>query len=107
MQLSAKDFSFVEEKPISLLHEMFNHIKIRPNLSQNGAVSLLCVLDDKPEKIEKLAISAADIFDVQLEKDLTLLTVRHYDGATIEKLTRGKTILLEQKTPETIQVLMR
>jgi aspartate kinase len=107
MHLCSKDFSFVEEKPISLLHEMFANIKIRPNLSQNGAISLLCCLDDKPEKIEKLALSASDIFDVQLEKDLTLLTIRHYDKSTIDRLTAGKTILLEQRTLETIQLLMR
>ncbi len=107
MQLSSKDFSFVEEKPISLLHEMFANLKIRPNLSQNGAISLVCCLDDKPEKIEKLALTASEIFNVQLEKNLTLLTIRHYNEATIEKLTRGKTILLEQKTRDTIQVLMR
>ena len=107
MQLCSKDFSFVEEKPIGLLHEIFANLKIRPNLSQNGAISLVCCLDDRPEKIEKLALAASEIFDVQLEKNLTLLTIRHYDKATIEKLTAGKTILLEQKTTETIQVLMR
>jgi len=107
MQLSSKDFSFVEERPISLLHEMFATIKIRPNLSQNGAISLLCCLDDKAEKIEKLAMAASEIFDVQVEKDLTLLTIRHYTEEKIRELTKGKTIVLEQKTQETIQVLMR
>jgi len=107
MELSSKDFSFVEEKPIAQLHEMFAHIKIRPNLSQNGAVSLLCCLDDKPEKIEKLALAASEIFDVQLEKDLTLLTIRHYSREKYEELTKGKTVLLMQRTPETVQVLMR
>lgn len=107
MQLSSKDFSFVEEKPISRWHEILHQVRIRPNLSQNGAISLLSCLDDIPEKIDTLASVAADIFDVQLEKNLTLLTIRHYDEKTIEKLTRGKTLLLEQKTPETIQLLMR
>jgi len=107
MELSSKDFSFVEEKPMSQLHEMFAAIKIRPNLSQNGAISLLCCLDDKPEKIEKLALAASEVFDVQIQKNLTLLTIRHYTEAKIEELTKGKTIVLEQKTPETIQVLMR
>ena len=107
MELNSKDFSFVEEKPISQLHEMFDHIRIRPNLSQNGAVSLVCCLDDQPEKIDQLAAAASEIFDVQLEKNLTLLTIRHYDELTIDALTKGKTILLEQKTTETIQVLMR
>lgn len=107
MELSSKDFSFVEEKPLGLLHEMFATIKIRPNLSQNGAISLLCCLDDKPEKIERLALEASGIFDVQLEKNLTLLTIRHYTEEKIKELTKGKVIVLEQKTTETIQVLMR
>ena len=107
MQLNSKDFSFVEEKPIALLHEMFSTIKIRPNLSQNGAVSLLCCLDDKTEKIEKLALAASGIFDVQLEKNLTLLTIRHYTREKFDELTRDKTILLTQRTTETVQVLMR
>ena len=107
MELSSKDFSFVEEKPLGLLHEMFATIKIRPNLSQNGAISLLNCFDDKPEKIEKLALAASEIFDVQIEKDLTLLTIRHYTEEKINELTKGKTIVLEQKTTETIQVLMR
>ena len=106
MQLSSKDFSFVGEEYVSRLYELFAAIKIRPNLSQNGAISLLCCLDDKPEKIEKLALAASDIFDVQLQKDLTLLTVRHYTAETIAAQTKGKNILLEQKTTETIQVLM-
>ena len=107
MELSSKDFSFVEEKPLGLLHEMFATIKIRPNLSQNGAISLLCCFDDKAEKLEKLALAAAEIFNVQVEKELTLLTIRHYTEDKIEELTTGKKIVLEQKTTETIQVLMR
>ena len=107
MELSSKDFSFVEEKPLGLLHEMFASIKIRPNLSQNGAISLLNCFDDKAEKIDKLALAASGIFDVQIEKNLTLLTIRHYTEEKIKELTMGKTIVLEQKTTETIQVLMR
>ncbi|MBK7434920.1 MAG: aspartate kinase [Chitinophagaceae bacterium] len=107
MQLSSRDFSFVEEKPISRLHELFAQIKIRPNLSQNGAISLSCVLDDKAEKIDKLASAASEIFDVQIERNLTLLTIRHYTPESIQRLTGGKEIVLEQRTPETIQVLMR
>ena len=107
MQLNSKDFSFVEEKPIALLHEMFANIKIRPNLSQSGAVSLLCCLDDKTEKIEKLALAASEIFDVQLEKNLTLLTIRHYTREKFDELTKDKVILLTQRTTETVQVLMR
>ena len=107
MALSSKDFSFVEEKPLSQLYDIFDRIKIRPNLLQHGAIGLLCCLDDKSEKIDKLALAASEIFNVQLEKNLTLLTIRHYTEEKIKELTAGKKILLEQKTTETIQVLMR
>jgi aspartate kinase len=65
------------------------------------------VLDDRPDKIEKLALEASDFLDVQVTKGLSLLTIRHYTQAVFEKLTEGKTILLRQQTPETIQLLLK
>jgi len=107
MELNSKDFSFVSETLVSRLYEFFAEIRIRPNLTQNGAISIICCLDDIAEKIEKLALAASSIFEVQIEKNLVLLTIRHYTKEIIEKLTTDKTIELEQKTVNTIQVLMK
>ncbi len=107
MQLKSKDFSFVEDTLVSKLHELFVAAKIRPNLSQNGAITLWCCLDDKPEKIEKLALAASELFDVVVEKNCMLLTVRHYTEDIVKKLTAGKIQVLSQKTTETIQVLVK
>jgi aspartate kinase len=107
MELRSKDFSFVEEKPVGKLYELFEQIKIRPNLSQNGAISILYCLDDKPERIEKLALAAGEMFDVQLEKNLTLLTVRHFTETVLNELTKGKVKLLSQQNKDTIQIVMK
>lgn len=107
MQFKSKDFSFVEDKPVEELHHLFENVKIKPNLSQNTAISLLCCFDDHVEKIDVLASQASLLFDVEVEKNLSLLTIRHYDVATIERLTKDKVIVLEQKTPVTVQMLMR
>lgn len=107
MQFNSKDYSFVEDSLVNKLHQLFVEIKIRPNLSQNGAISLYCCLDDKPEKIEKLALAASHIFDVQVEKDVVLLTIRHYNESIVKELTLNKTELLSQKTRETMQVLVK
>lgn len=107
MQFRSKDFSFVEDKPVDDLHHIFREIKVKPNLSQNTAISLLCCFDEHAEKTDQLAQSASLIFDVEVERNLTLLTIRHYDNATIEKLTENKVIVLTQKTPVTVQVLMK
>lgn len=107
MQFNSKDFSFVGEEYVSRLYELFAQIKLRPNLIQNGAISILCCLDDRPDKIEKLALAATEIFDVQVQKELTLLTIRHYTKDKFDELTKDKTILLTQRTTETVQALLK
>ncbi|HLY69154.1 MAG TPA: aspartate kinase [Puia sp.] len=106
MHLHSKDFSFVGESLTAKLYNLFAEIKIRPNLIQIGAVSLQICLDDRPDKIEKLALAAAEFFEVSLEKGLTLLTIRHYKQDTLKNLTEGKDIVLKQQSPQIVQVLM-
>jgi len=107
IQLSSRDFSFIGEKGVNSLYHLFAAIKISPNITQSGAISLLCSLDDKPEKIEKFALAASELFEVTVEKNITLLTIRHYNDALVLQMTEGKKIVLMQKTMETIQVLMK
>ena len=107
LTLSSIDFSFVGEQPMIKLYKIFEDLKIKPNLIQTTAISILLCMDDVAEKIESVALSAAEIFNVQIEKSLTLWTIRHYNEKTIQQLTRDKNIALEQKTEETIQILMR
>ena len=106
LEMNSKDFSFVGEHHVGHLYHLFEKLKLKPNLTQNGAISFVCVLDDHTEKIEKLALGASDIFDVQVTKNLSLLTIRHYTGEYLERLTQGKKILLKQQTTETVQALL-
>ena len=107
LEMSSRDFSFVGEQHVGHLYNLLEKINIKPNLTQNGAISFVCVLDDRTEKVEKLASEASAFLDVQVIKELSLLTVRHYSKEVFEKLTEGKTILLRQQTPETIQLLLQ
>ena len=107
LEMSSKDFSFVGEHHVGHLYHLFEKLKVKPNLTQNGAISFVCVLDDRTEKIEKLALGASELFDVQLTKGLSLLTIRHYNDEVVEKMINKTSILLRQQTPETIQVLMK
>lgn len=107
LEMSSRDFSFVGEQHVGHLYHLFESLHIKPNLTQNGAISFVCVLDDRAEKIEKLALEASSFLDVQVAKGLSLLTIRHYNKEIFDKLTLNRTILLRQQTPETIQVLMQ
>lgn len=106
LEMRSTDFSFVGEHAIGYLYRLFEQEHIRPNLTQNGAISFVCVLDDRPEKIERLALEASAFFDVQLSRGLSLLTIRHYTKESFEKEAGDRKVLLRQQTPETIQVLL-
>ncbi len=106
LQLNSKDFSFVGEHHVGELYHLFEKIKIKPNLTQNGAISFVCVVDDQGERTERLALEAAAIFDAKVMKDLSLLTIRHYTGDHLDKLIAGRTVLLKQQTRDTVQVLL-
>ncbi len=107
IELSSRDFSFIEEKPIAELFHLFEKLKIKPNLTQNAAISMICVFDDRPDKIEKLALAASEFFDITVTKGLTLLTIRYYTTEVYNKLTEGKKMLLQQRTTTTVQALLR
>lgn len=107
LQFKTLDFSFIEEKTIEKLYELFDGLKLNPVLTQKTAICLWAVFDDVAEKIDELASNASAYFDVELERNLTLITIRHYLKETVDELAKDKVILLEQKTISTIQMLMR
>ncbi len=108
VHLHSKDFSFVGEDLTGMLYQTFSSIRIKPNPDAERPPSLLQVcLDDRPDKIEKLALSAAEHFDVQIEKGLTLLTIRHYREDSLQKMTGDREVVLRQQGPETVQILMK
>lgn len=101
------DFSFAEGKPTQYINEILGDLRIKPNLSQNAAISLMICIDDIPEKTEQFAAKASEIFEVQVQRNLTLLTIRHYTAQYISNLTDNKEIVLEQKTRDTIRLLIK
>ena len=107
MHLKNQDFSFVGEKQMSRLYEIFHEINLIPNLVQTGAVGITLCLEDLFERIDHIAIAASNEFDVQLEKGLSLLTIRHYTEAVLNKMLEQKDVLLMQKTKTTVQVVFR
>ncbi len=107
LQITTKDFSFVGEGLTREIYNLFNKMKFEPNLTQHTAISMLCVVDDHTEKIEQFALAASVFSEIQVTKNLTLLTIRHYNTALINELSSNAVIILKQQTPETIQVLVQ
>lgn len=92
---------------MSKLYQLFAELNIKPNLIQTAAINLQFCVDDREEKIQQLAMLASEIFDVQIKKNLTLLTIRHFHEKLLSELLLGKDVVLIQKTKETVQALYR
>ncbi|MGN6491247.1 MAG: aspartate kinase [Agriterribacter sp.] len=107
LHLHSKDFSFMGESKMTALYHLLKENKTVANLVQTGAVRLMVCVDDKEDRIDHLAAAASELFDVQIERALTLLTIRHYTHEIFTELTAGKTIVLKQQSPDTVQVLMK
>jgi aspartate kinase len=107
IELRSKDFSFVGEGLTQEIYGMFERLKFGANLTQNGAISLLLVVDDHPEKVGQLASEAAGAFDVRVTPGLHLLTVRHYNDDILEELGTNGRVILRQQTPATVQLLIK
>lgn len=107
LHFRCNDFSFIEGQRLEELFQLIHQFGIRPNLTQNGAITFICCIDDREDKIQKLAFAGSNLFDIQIEKGLELLTIRHYSPTLVAEMTAGKMIVLEQKSNEMVQFVMR
>lgn len=107
LYLHSGDFSFIGESAVSHLYRLMAENNITLNLIQTGAVTLMVCMDDKEDKVNRLAAAVSGIFDVQVEKQLSLLTIRHYTEKSVAEMTEGKTVVVKQQSPLTVQLLLR
>ncbi|HVS90731.1 MAG TPA: aspartate kinase [Mucilaginibacter sp.] len=107
LSISAKDYSFISEDHLSEIFRLFaqNHVKI--NVMQTSALSFSVCFDLKPERFEKLLAGLSPHFKVKYNEDITLITVRHYKLGNLRELASGKTILLEQISRNTAQMVVK
>ena len=73
---------------------------------QNSALSFSFLMDDKVDVISQVKSALESSFIVKYNTNLELVTIRHYDQQTIDFVTSGKEILLEQKTRSTARFVM-
>lgn len=100
------DFSFIEEENLRDIFSVFAKHKTGINLMQNTAISFSLVTDYNPTKTEIIINELKEHFKVKYNKGLELITIRNYDLSTINKITDGAEILLEQKTRMNAQLVV-
>jgi aspartate kinase len=107
LQVTTRDFSFITEDNLSNLYSIFHNLKIKINLIQNAAISFVACIDNKEEQVKHLIALLEKDFKVFSNEDVSLLTIRHYTPETLFDLTKGRYTLLEQKTRQTVQLVLK
>ncbi len=73
---------------------------------QNSAISFSVCIDHEVEKINKLKSDLEASFNIKINEGLELLTITNYTNDNLESFVNGKFILIEQKTRNTIQLVV-
>lgn len=102
-----RDFSFIVEHNLRDIFEVFATLGVRINLMQNSAVSFSVSVDYNEDKFPELLARLKETYKVRYNKNVELVTIRHYDQATLDRLTEGKEQLVVQKSRHTVRVLVR
>lgn len=102
-----KDFSFIVEKNLSDIFERLSRVNAKINLMQNTALKFSILLDEEKVNIDTIRTLFEDNYKVYFENGLELVTVRHYDQATLDRVTVEKEIILEQKMGETARLIVK
>ena len=105
--ITPKDFSFIVEENLSDIFETLSKSGIKINLMQNSALSFSFAVDQNKINIDHVLILFKDKYEVKFNANLELITIRHYDEATITKMIHNKTVLIEQRTRQTVRFLAR
>ena len=107
VSLTPKNYSFVVEENLEEIFSYLSKETIRMNLMQNSAVSFSFCVDAEKVDLQKIHDYFKETYIVKYNENLELVTIRHYDAPTIDRVTVNKSILLEQKSRHTARIVMK
>jgi aspartate kinase len=106
LSISPRDFSFIIEENLRDIFEELASRRIKVNLMQNSALKFsICVNSDNgklPELIEVLSRR----FKILYNDGCELVTIRNYSDELAKKLSENRKILVEQKSRNTLQMII-
>nr|MBP7464351.1 aspartate kinase [Bacteroidales bacterium] len=107
LSISPKDFSFIAEDHISHFFALLNKHRTHVNLIQNSAISFSACADTNSETFSRLIGDLQKKFTVRYNDKLTLITIRHYNEEAVMKMTKDRSILLEQRSRNTVRYIVK
>jgi aspartate kinase len=101
---SPYDFSFITADDISSVFAMISSKGLKINLIQKSAIDLNLLVDAPEIGLETIILDFRKDYEVKYNTGLTLITIRHYNNESIERLTLGRKIFIEQYSRLTAKI---
>jgi aspartate kinase len=105
--ISTRDFSFVAEHHMSVLFNRIADLRLQVNMMQNTAISFAVCVNDIDDKVDRFAEMMQKEFKVLIDRNLELITVRHAQNEVLDNLRKGKILLMEERTKDTVQFVVK
>jgi aspartate kinase len=106
LTLTSADFSFITEDKISKIFHLLHELNLKVNMMQNSAISLSLCLEDKFNHLQQFLDRMKGEYDIEIEKDVSLYTLRHFDEKSDFVSGSGKE-LLRQHIKNTLQIIVK
>ncbi len=106
VSFSTKDFSFVAEEQISELFQALHKFGFEVTAMQNSAINFSVNTTFIEEKLKLLIEELKEKYSVKYNSNLDLMTIRHYNEDIIKELTKGRKVLLQQRSRNTVKLIM-
>ena len=107
VSISPRDFSFMNETNLHRIFGVLSEIRMPVNVMQTSAISLSVCTDFQEDKLDKLINKLNNEFTVRYNRDLTLLTIRHYNQGSLPDFVASRSVLLEQRSRVTLQLVIK
>lgn len=107
VSVSSKDHAFITKNHLSEIFKTLADFHFKVNLMQNSALSFTFCVDFDAARFARLQQKLKQDFNFRYNLKVELLTVRHYETALLQELSAGKTILLEQLSRNTAQLVIK
>jgi len=107
ISISPRDFSFIAESNLARIFSQMANFGLKANLMQNSAISFSLCIDEGGEEMIGFIQEMQNDFKVRYNRNMELITIRHYNQEIIDDLIGNRKLYLEQKSRSTVQLLVR
>jgi aspartate kinase len=104
--LSSRDFSFIVEENLRDIFEIFSRHHVRINLMKNSAISFTVCCNSKSSGLPAMMEELKSVFQAEVIQGLELITVRNYDGETIERAVKARKKVFEMISGRVAQIVV-